>query len=130
MTAGTDSTQFRYMRTIDTSLHSLLILVDIVTRPRRKDTQLAWMGIHYTYRYYNIVEEFDNKALCVDDGCLWDKTTRDNFFRACKYLDKCGRNGVILNPKKFSFSRDTVDFCGYEVGPDYVKPSKKFFTAI
>ena len=45
------------------------------------------------------------------------------------YLDTCGRNGVILNPKKFKFAQETVDFCGYEIGLDYVRPSKKFFTA-
>ena len=84
----------------------------------------------YTQRYYTIVEDFTDKALCIDDGCLWDKTTKENFFRTCKYIDRCGRNGIILNPKKFVFSQDKVDFVGYEVGPDYVRPSKKFFAAI
>ena len=87
-------------------------------------------GDGYTIRYYKVVEEFKNKCIIIDDACQYSWTDRDAFFECCRYLETCGNNGVVLNPKKFVYAQDVVDFAGYEIGPDYVKPSKKFFTAI
>ena len=66
----------------------------------------------------------------MDDTCLYDSSVKDSFFRACEYLDRCGSNGIMLNPDKSQFAQDTVDFVGYEVGTKYVRPSKKKSTAM
>ena len=70
------------------------------------------------------------KVKVVDDTLLWDKTLEGSFFKACQFLDTCGRNGIILNPKKFQFAEDSVQFVGFEVGKDSVKPGEKYYAAI
>ena len=54
----------------------------------------------------------------------------DIFYRTCHFLDRCGKNGITLNPNKFQFGRDTVDFAGFVITPDSVKPSESFLKAI
>ena len=87
-------------------------------------------GDGYTQRYYAIVEDQPNKALVIDDACQWESSVEKSFYQLCRYIEKCGNNGIILNPVKFKFAEEVVDFCGYEIGPDYVRSSKKFHAAI
>ena len=76
------------------------------------------------------MEDIPNKVQCIDDTCQWADSVEDSFLQVCKYLTRCGENGIILNPEKFQFAEDIVDFVGFEIGPNYVKPSKKFRAAI
>ena len=87
-------------------------------------------GDGYTHRYYEIVEDLTSKVQCVDDTCQWSPSVEQCFFQTCEYLQRCAENGIILNPSKFQFAQEVVDFVGFEIGPDYVKPSKKFQSAI
>ncbi|CAB4009714.1 Hypothetical predicted protein, partial [Paramuricea clavata] len=50
--------------------------------------------------------------------------------KAVDWLDLCGHHGIILNPEKFVFGADTVEFAGFEITPDSVRPCKKFLNAI
>ena len=52
---------------------------------------------------------------CVDDSVMWADNIKDSFTKFCKYFDLCARNGIVLNPKKFQFCRETVDFAGLQV---------------
>ena len=45
-------------------------------------------------------------------------------------MDLCGRNGITLHPDKFLFAQDTVEFAGFEITSDTVRPCKKFLRAI
>ena len=42
----------------------------------------------------------------------------------------CSKNGVVFNPEKFVFAREVVEFAGFEVGKDYIKPAKKIIDTI
>ena len=84
----------------------------------------------YTLRYYQAVQDIPNKKQCVDDTCQFSETVAECFWQSCRYLQRCGENGIVLNPKKFKFAEDVVDFVGYEIGPDFVRPSRKCFSAI
>ena len=42
----------------------------------------------------------------------------------------CGRSDIILNPEKFIFGADTVEFAGFDVTRDSVRPSQKYLCAI
>ena len=44
------------------------------------------------------------------------------FQHVAEYLTLCGRNGIIQNPDKFTFCEKTVDWAGFRVGPDGVRP--------
>ena len=87
-------------------------------------------GDGYSRRFDEIVSNIPNKTKCIDDTLLWSNTLEESFFQACNWLDICGRNGIILNPDKFIFGQTTVEFAGFEITPDSVRPCKKFLQAI
>ena len=68
-------------------------------------------GDAYNQRFDAIISDFKNKLKCVDDTCMWEDSIEAAFFQACAWFDLCTRNGITLNPKKFQFAQDTVDFC-------------------
>ena len=73
---------------------------------------------------------FPWKTKCIDDTLLWSDTIHDCFFQATQWLDICGRNGITLNPEKFTFAQDVVEFAGFEITHDNVRPCKRFLRAI
>ena len=87
-------------------------------------------GDGYTRRYDELVSDIPNKTKCIDDVLLWSDTIKDSFFQAVQWLDLCGKNGITLNPDKFIFAQDTVEFGGFEITSDSVRPCKKFLRAI
>ncbi|XP_013385575.1 uncharacterized protein LOC106155332 [Lingula anatina] len=61
---------------------------------------------------------------------MWANSVEEAFFQACKWLDLCARNGITLNPKKFQFAQDAVEFAGLAITPTNIQPSDKFIDAI
>ncbi|GFO13768.1 enzymatic polyprotein [Plakobranchus ocellatus] len=61
---------------------------------------------------------------------MWSPSIEDSFLQAAKWLDLCGRNGIILNPSKFSFANETVNFAGFEITPTTVRPCPQVLEAI
>ena len=47
------------------------------------------------------------------------------FFQACKWLDFCDRKGIIQSLDKLQFAQDKVEFAGFDVDLDSIKPCKK-----
>ena len=87
-------------------------------------------GDAYSRRFDEIVSDFPNKTKCIDDALLWTDTIKESFFQAVDWLDLLGNNGVISNPEKFVFGADEVEFAGFEVTNDSVRPCSKLFEAI
>ena len=87
-------------------------------------------GDGYTRRYDEITSSIPNKTKCVDDTLLWADTIEDSFFQAANWLDTCGRHRITLNPEKFRFAQDEVEFAGFEITKDTVWPCKKYIRAI
>ena len=87
-------------------------------------------GDGYTRRFDEIVAEFPRKVKCVDDALLWSQSVEEAFHHAVQWLDLCGRNGIILNPAKFTFARSTVEFAGFEITANTVRPCPRFLEAI
>ena len=61
-------------------------------------------------RYDKIVRDFGPRKKCVDDTC--------------------SSKGIVFNASKFQFGAKTVDFLGFTVTEDSVKPSDKYLAAI
>ena len=61
---------------------------------------------------------------------MWADSIEDSFLQTCRYLDLCAKNGIILNPQKFQFCQDEVDFAGLQVTATNVKPSEKLLESI
>ena len=53
-----------------------------------------------------------------------------SFFLVVDWLDLCGHNGIILNPDKFMFGANTVEFAGFEIMPSNVRPCNNYLDAI
>ena len=87
-------------------------------------------GDGYSRRFDEIVADVPNKTKCIDDTLLWASTIEESFMQAVNWLDICGRNGVVLNPEKFTFAQETVDFAGFTITNDSVKPTAKYLAAI
>ena len=82
-------------------------------------------GDGFTHRYDLIVSDFPNLVKCVDDSLLYNPNLESSFWKTCEYISLCGSHGITFNPKKFSFGKDEVEFAGFEITNDSVKPSKK-----
>ena len=84
----------------------------------------GWLasGDAYTHRYDLITEGVENYRRIVDDCLLYDKDRKSAFENVAKYLTLVGRNGIILNPEKFQFAQDTVDWAGFRIGKTTVEP--------
>jgi len=87
-------------------------------------------GDGYSRRFDEISSEITDKIKVIDDALLWSKTLEMNFFKTCEWLDTCGRNGIIQNPSKFKFGSDIVEFAGFEITNDSVRPSPTLIRAI
>ena len=87
-------------------------------------------GDGYTRRFDEVITDFPRKTKCVDDALLWSDSMEEAFFHAVDWLDLCGRNGIVLNPSKFVFSKQTVEFAGFLITPTNVKPCPQSLKAI
>ena len=87
-------------------------------------------GDAYTKRYDDITIDVKNMIKCIDDTLLWADNIYDSFLQTASYLDLCGRNGIILNPKKFTFAANEVEFAGFEITMTNVRPCNRFLRAI
>ena len=45
-------------------------------------------------------------------------------------MEHCSNNVITFNPEKFVFARDTVEYVGFEITRDSVKPSSSMLKAI
>ena len=87
-------------------------------------------GDAYTHRYDNIVKDIKHISKCVDDVCLWGGSLEEVFIRTCQYLTHCAQNGIIFNPEKFMMGRESVEFVGFELTKDGIKPMKETMQSI
>ena len=87
-------------------------------------------GDAYTQRFDSLIVDFRDKVKCIDDTCMWAPTIKDAFFQACDWLDLCGNNGITLNPDKFQFAQDSVEFAGLTITNENIKPSQKFLASV
>ena len=87
-------------------------------------------GDAYTDRMDRLLADFERTKRCIDDNLLYDETIEEQFFRSCKFLDRCGSNGVILNPHKFQFAQSEVDFLGFTVTDTGARPTTEYMDNI
>ena len=87
-------------------------------------------GDGYTRRYDEITSSILNKTKCVNDTLLWSDTIEESFFQAANWLDTCGRHRITLNLEKFHFAQDEVEFAGFEITDDTLRPCKRYIRAI
>ncbi len=87
-------------------------------------------GDGYTSRYDGIVSHIPRKTKCIDDALLWSNTIEESYRQAVEWLDVCGQNGITLNPTKFQFAREEIEFAGFQITNSSVKPCDRYIRAI
>ena len=117
---------------LDPSCRDLTTFITPWGRYRYKTTPQGYMaaGDAYTERFDRIITDFENKTKCVDDTLLWSSGIEESFRDTCRFLTHCSRNGIVFNPTKFQFCQEEVDFAGFTIGPNFVKPAPKILESI
>ena len=87
-------------------------------------------GDGYSRRFDEIIVDLERKTKCVDDTLMWDNDLVDHWWRIIKFLELLGNNGIILNKDKFQFARRDVNFAGFHISENSIKPLQKFLSVI
>ena len=92
----------------------------------------GWLSANdaYSKRYDTVIKDVEDYVKCIDDVCQWDETVEGCFWKACRFLELGSQNGITFNPDKFVFARDTVEYVGFEITRDSVKPAPSMLKAI
>ena len=111
---------------------SLTTIITPWGRYRYKTTPQGYLGAGdaYTERFDKIISGVGNKTKCLDDTLLWSTSVEECFFQTCRFLSLCSANGIVFNPTKFQFCKDEVEYAGFMIGPNHVKPAPKILNSI
>ena len=66
----------------------------------------------------------------IDDTLLSAANLEKAFTQVAEYLTLVGKNGIILNPEKFSFGKDEVDWDGIRITKNGVSSLPEHVEAI
>ena len=87
-------------------------------------------GDGYNRRFDAVLMEFERKERCVDDTVHYDSNLEDHWWRTIDFLTRVGQAGIVLNPDKFQFAQQTVDFAGFRISSSSIEPLPKYIDAI
>ena len=84
----------------------------------------------YNHRFDLVTQDFKHKKPCVDDSILWGDSIEEVFLRTCEYLSLTGNAGIIMNPEKFKFAKENVEFLEFELKADSIEPGEELIKSI
>ena len=87
-------------------------------------------GDMYTSRTDNITTAVERQCKVMDYTLLYDNNIAGNFCHTWDYLKLCGDNSITFNEEKFQFCQMEVEFAGFRVTVDGVKPSEEILRDI
>ena len=87
-------------------------------------------GDGYTKRTDDIIANFPRKRKCIDDSLLHDPSIEQAFWHAIDYIILCNKNGITFTGEKFVFGEEELDFAGFTVTMDGVKPTKQMISSL
>jgi hypothetical protein len=67
---------------------------------------------------------------CVDNTILWDNSLEEIFDQVCFYLTLCARKWIMFKEDKFCFGRKEVEYLGFLLTENSVKPSQEMLQSI
>ncbi len=86
---------------------------------------LASTQDEYCRRTDEIFTGLEQFRKVVDDLLIYGSSKQDLLNHVLQVLDRCRKNRITLNPKKFQFGLDTIDYVGYKVSKDGVQVNDK-----
>ena len=87
-------------------------------------------GDGFNRRMDDLTAHIQRLERCVDDNLIHDSSYEDHWWRVLDFLELAGNAGMVVNPEKFQFGEDTVDFAGFRISPDTVEPLPKYLVSI
>ena len=66
----------------------------------------------------------------VDDIITYSDTVKGAFKRICSILSHSNKNGLVFIAKKFRFARKEVEFAGFMITKNCMKPAEKYTASI
>ena len=66
----------------------------------------------------------------MHDTIFWDEDVKKHWCRVIDFLEIMGRSWTVLNPEKFQFCAQEVEFAGFLISNSRVSPLPKFLDAI
>ena len=99
-------------------------------RYRTAPQGLLSAGDGYTQRGDEVIGDFPNHMKCVDDSILWAENIEEIFFSTCSFLERCSKGGIVFNSKKFQFAEEEVNYLGFLIGKEGIKPTQEFISNI
>ena len=66
----------------------------------------------------------------VDDVIQWSGDLEAAFHRVCSMLSHCSKAGMVFSPSKFVFGAQEVEFAGFVVGSDCIRPTPRYLRSI
>ena len=87
-------------------------------------------GDAYTKCFNDITVDMKCKTSIIDDTILWDSSISSAFWHTLEYISHCAQNGIVFNPAKFAFGKTKVDFGGFTLTKDGIKPTNSMISAI
>ena len=89
-------------------------------------------GDAYTKAYYDLTMDIPRKVQCVDDTLLWDKDIEESFYMAHCWITSpiALKMELSSTQRKFRFSQTEIDFVGFHVTKDGIKPATSLLDAI
>ena len=114
----------------ESSLMTQFITPFGVFRYKRDPQGYTSSGDAYNNRFDEITKDVKDSVRQVDDSLLWSQSIAKNFKDTCEYLTLLGRNGILQNPGKFQFCQQSVNWSGFVIGKDTVKPMPHLTAAV
>ena len=66
----------------------------------------------------------------IDNVITWSTSITVAFNRICSIFSHCNKNGLVFNPTKFRFAKQEVEFAGFLIPFEGIKPAAKYTEAI
>ena len=87
-------------------------------------------GDAFNHKFDKVTAKCTNVERKVDNSLLWQPTITQSFQHTAEYLTLLGSNGILHNPAKFQICKKEVDWSGFRIGEDGVKPMPHISGAI
>lgn len=91
---------------------------------------LSISGDEYNRRGDEALQSSESTAKIVDDILTYELDYQSHLNNVWKILNKCREYGITLNPEKFNFACDEVEYCGYHLNSEGFTPNRKKIHAI
>ena len=87
-------------------------------------------GDGYTFWYDAIIRALKRIKKCVDDVLGWARTFLQLFLDTVNFLSHTGSHGIIQNPAKFVWGVEEIEYVGFWIKKDGVRPTEETLNAI